>query len=114
MIFLSAGLKYQDVIVSAKSNTAGNTSVVFESDAIWEQMAPVVVKKNPAYAHSFNNGVLGISTTIVPNSFHVPKIVRKYIGYPRSKIYCTSFSICATCTMPVDVIPSASQMVAIQ
>jgi hypothetical protein len=48
MIFLSAGLKYQDVIVSTKSNKEGISSTSGSVKAMCENKAPVIIKKKPA------------------------------------------------------------------
>lgn len=76
MSFLSAGRKYQDIIVSASNKRQGKISFVVP-DRICENAAPDMAKKKPAYAHSLSNGDLGISIAITPRSFHVPNIVKK-------------------------------------
>ena len=48
MIFLSAGLKYQDVIVRTKSNNEGINSAAGSPKAMCENIAPVIIKKKPA------------------------------------------------------------------
>jgi hypothetical protein len=77
MILLSAGLKDHESIVRTKSNIEGAISLKVLPDTTCENIAPVIVKKKPAYAHSFNKGNLGISTTTTPNIFQNPRIVRK-------------------------------------
>ncbi len=47
MIFLSAGLKYQDTTVRISNNNDGNISFT-EPDAICENAAPDMAKKKPA------------------------------------------------------------------
>jgi hypothetical protein len=47
MIFLSAGLKYHDTRVSMRRSNEGNISFTVP-DAICENAAPVMAKKNPA------------------------------------------------------------------
>src|SRR6185436_1631502 len=64
--FLSAGLKYQDTTISIKSNNEGNISPIELPAAICVYIAPHIIKKNPAYAHSFSKGNFGISNAITP------------------------------------------------
>jgi hypothetical protein len=75
--FLSAGLKYHDTTVSTRSSNEGNSSLTELPDAICENIAPDIIKKNPAYAHSFSKGSLGISNATTPKIFQTPSIVRK-------------------------------------
>ena len=65
MIFRSEGLKYHDIIVRKSNNRAGNIFEKGSPAAILEMTAPVMAKKNPAYAHSFSNGNFGISIAII-------------------------------------------------
>jgi len=48
MIFLLAGLKYQDTTVRMSSSNAGNISLMGSADAICENIAPDIKKKKPA------------------------------------------------------------------
>ena len=80
MIFRSAGLKYQDSTVMI-SNTRDGTILLKESpDAIWDNTAPDMAKKKPAYAHSFNRLNFGIKMAITPSIFQIPRMVKKYNG----------------------------------
>ena len=48
MIFLSAGLKYQDTTVSINNNNGGNISPMELPAAICVKIAPDIIKKKPA------------------------------------------------------------------
>jgi hypothetical protein len=48
MIFLSAGLKYQDTTVRIRSSNGGAISLKELPDAICENTAPDMAKKKPA------------------------------------------------------------------
>ncbi len=48
MIFLSAGLKYQDSTTMIRSTNEGNISFKELPDAICENIAPDIAKKKPA------------------------------------------------------------------
>jgi hypothetical protein len=45
--------------------------------AMCENMAPDMMKKNPAYAHSFSKGNLGERIAITPKIFQTPNMVSK-------------------------------------
>jgi hypothetical protein len=78
--FRLAGLKYQDIKVRISNNRDGKISLAGSPATIWENTAPDMAKKKPAYAHSFNNVNLGISNTITPNIFQVLNKVRENSG----------------------------------
>ena len=80
LTLLSAGLKYHDTTVNIKSSNAGKVSTMLSPTAMCENIAPVMIKKNPAYAHSFTRGNLGTSNAITPNIFQTPSIGRMYAG----------------------------------
>ena len=48
MIFLCAGLKYQDPTIRISNNNEGNISFMELPAAIWENIAPDMAKKKPA------------------------------------------------------------------
>ena len=48
MIFLPAGLKYQDTTVRISNNNGGNISFTELTEAICENTAPDMAKKKPA------------------------------------------------------------------
>ena len=48
MIFLSAGLKYQDTTVNINNNNEGNISLMELPAAICVNIAPDIIKKKPA------------------------------------------------------------------
>jgi hypothetical protein len=77
MSFLLGGLKYQDITVKMSSITEGNIALKVSLISICENTAPDIVKKIPAYAHSFSKGNLGISKTMVPKIFQTPSMVKK-------------------------------------
>jgi len=77
MILLLKGLKYQDTQVRVRSNNDGMNSFMELPTAICENTAPDMIKKKPAYAHSFSKGNLGIRTAIAPRIFQTPIMVRK-------------------------------------
>src|SRR5262245_48967675 len=66
---LSAGLKYQDTAVSTINKEGPKSSVALDRATIWETIAPDMLKKKPAYAHSLINGNRGTSTAITPKIF---------------------------------------------
>ena len=72
--------QYQESKVRTNNNKDGNSTLMELPDARCENIAPVVRKKKPAYAHSFSSGNLGTSKAITPKIFQTPSIVRKYTG----------------------------------
>ena len=77
MIFLSAGLKYHDITVRISSNNAGNISFIGSPNSMCENTAPDMIKKKPAYVHSFSKGNLGISNATTPKILQMPSAVNK-------------------------------------
>ncbi len=72
MIFLSAGLKYHDNMVNTAKTAGAIICKCTSPAAICEITAPVMVKNNPAYAHSLSNLNPGINMAITPNIFQMP------------------------------------------
>lgn len=112
--FLLSGLKYRETRLRINNNPAGNTSVIGLPDMRSEAIAPDPTKKNPAYAHSLSLGSFGIRIAITPRIFHIPKIIEKYGGYHKYDMLSISISIWMSCTIPLESIPKANQIVAIQ
>ena len=80
MIFLSSGLKYHDTTVRISNTSEGNSSFMELPAAIWENTAPDIAKKKPAYAHSLTSLNRGIKIAITPSIFQAPRMYRKYNG----------------------------------
>jgi hypothetical protein len=48
MIFLLSGLKYHDTTIRTRTSNAGNVAVMGSPTTICENIAPDMIKKNPA------------------------------------------------------------------